>query len=275
LRTAEDSTICRWVSPTLDRMTSAFGLDIDICREDVTGTKALMSSLKTVVEAYLGTNICFASLSHDDVLGYQKHSYKLKVAEEALQALGLRQVLPSIPVARSFICAHMPSEKVPAFDEEPWVVLAVEYSSHWFNMGLYTIEEDGKLDPIHGWVEGLRVGEQNQLEVLKDRLRDIIASPHQALIFRSRFGTFSSTGMTQRTMISSSCSLPCWMKTWSGMRMSLIRYMQACFMWQTAAMSLWTQLIMKCVRRLHLAASGAPSCIMKSGRSCKRSRTLR
>jgi hypothetical protein len=158
-------------------MTSAFGLDIDICREDVTGTKALMSSLKTVVEAYLGTNICFASLSHDDVLGYQKHSYKLKVAEEALQALGLRQVLPSIPVARSFICAHMPSEKVPAFDEEPWVVLAVEYSSHWFNMGLYTIEEDGKLDPIHGWVEGLRVGEQNQLEVLKDRLRDIIASP--------------------------------------------------------------------------------------------------
>jgi hypothetical protein len=175
--TAEDSTVCQWLSPTLDRLTSAFGLDIDICREDVTGTKALLSSLKTVVEAYLGTNICFASLSHDDVLGYQMHGYKVEAAEKALQALGLRQVMPSVPVAKSIIRTYMPSENLPEFDEEPWVVLTVEYSEHWFNVGLYTIEEEGIVSPIHGWVKELRVGEQNQLETLRDRLRDIIASP--------------------------------------------------------------------------------------------------
>jgi hypothetical protein len=175
--TAEDSTICQWISPTLNRLTSAFGLDIDVCREDVTGTKALLSSLKTVVEAYLGTNICFASLSHDDVLGYQLHGSKVEVAERTLQALGLRQLMPSVPVATSIIRTYMPSESLPEFDEEPWIVVVVEYSSHWFNVGLYTIEEEGIVSPIHGWVKELRVGEQNQLEALRNRLRDIIADP--------------------------------------------------------------------------------------------------
>jgi hypothetical protein len=176
--TVEDNTICQWLLPTLDHLTSAFGLDIDVCRStDVTGTKALLSTLKTVVESYLGTNICFASLSHDDVLGYNMQGYKADVAQEALQALGLRQVMPSVPVAKSFIRTHMPTEKFPEFDEDPWFVLAVDYSSNWFNVGLYTIEEMGIVIPVHGWVERLKIGEKNQLEALRDRLRDMIANP--------------------------------------------------------------------------------------------------
>jgi hypothetical protein len=169
----DDSTICRWLSPTLDRLNSAFGLEIWVCHSaDVTGTKALLSTLKTEVESYLGTNICFASLIHDD-----PGSHAVEVAQDALQALGLDHVMGTVRAATSVIHAHMPSEEPPMFDEEPWVVLALDLSLNWFNVGLYTIEEQGILSFIDGFVGGPEFGKENQLTALENRLRDIMSSP--------------------------------------------------------------------------------------------------
>jgi hypothetical protein len=176
---AEDSTICRWLSPTLNRLNSVFGLELWICHNaDVTGTKALLSTLKSEVESYLGTNICFASLVHDD-----PGSHADEVAQDALQALGLSQVMGTIRAATSVIHAHMPAEEPPKFDEEPWVVVALDYSSHWFNVGLYTIEEEGILSFVDDFVGGPEVGEENQLAALENRLRGIIASPPPGIDF--------------------------------------------------------------------------------------------
>jgi hypothetical protein len=43
-------------------------------------------------------------------------------------------------------------------------VLAIDYSSYWFNIGLYTIEETDLVDPVLGFTDGLRIGEKRQLE---------------------------------------------------------------------------------------------------------------
>ncbi|KAF2793034.1 hypothetical protein K505DRAFT_350231 [Melanomma pulvis-pyrius CBS 109.77] len=168
----ENSTLCRLLSPALNRLPSAFGLDVDICRNaDVNSTKALLETLKTAVESYLGTSICFVVLSFDDVEGRQ-----VSAAQEALQALGLRQVLPTIRAAKSVVLAHMPNI-LPGSNREPWVVLAVDYSFHWFNVGLYTLDEIGIVDPIEGTVRGPRIEEDNQLDALRDVLRHLFANP--------------------------------------------------------------------------------------------------
>jgi hypothetical protein len=144
---------------------------LDACRDaDVTATKALLAALKNAVESYLGRNICFAALTLDDLEGN-----KANVSQEALQALGLRQVLPTIPVAQSAVSAHKP-KNFPGFDEEPWIVLAVEYSSHWFKIGLYTIDECFVL-PIESFVGSPIIGEDNQLDALGDALRHLFANP--------------------------------------------------------------------------------------------------
>jgi hypothetical protein len=80
-----DSTPCRMCSPTLRSLSNVFGVDIGFCRNaDIVIVKALMSTLTTAVESYIGLNICFSALILDDA-----KSYEIKVAQEALQALSL------------------------------------------------------------------------------------------------------------------------------------------------------------------------------------------
>jgi hypothetical protein len=134
----EDSTLCQWLSPT--------------------------------IESYLGTNICFASLSLDVAT-----ENKIEVAEEALHALGLTRVLPTIQSAKHVILAHRPAT-VPEPDEE-WVVLAVDFSIRWYNIGLYAIEQLGIVDPVDDFVRGPRIDEDNQLDALRDTLSHLLANP--------------------------------------------------------------------------------------------------
>ncbi|KAF2683145.1 hypothetical protein K458DRAFT_405273 [Lentithecium fluviatile CBS 122367] len=105
----------------------------------------------------------------DDVAG------RASVIQEALQALGLRQVLPTIRTAKDVVYAHMPNT-VPGFYGEPLVVLAVDCSFHWFNVGLYAIDEIGLVDTIEGTVKGLRTQQDNQLDELRDTLRYLFAN---------------------------------------------------------------------------------------------------
>lgn len=172
LESTDDSTLCRWLSPTLYSLPS-FILDVDICRNaDVTSTKALLATLQTAVESYLGTNICFAAFTLDHVEGH-----RVDVAQEALQALGLRQVMPTGLTAKNVVYAHR-GNTFPRFDQEPWVVLAVDYSFNWFNVGLYTIGEGGIVDPIevNDAARGPQIGEDNQLDALKNTLRQLFAN---------------------------------------------------------------------------------------------------
>jgi hypothetical protein len=128
-----------------------------MCRDaEIASTKALLSSLKTAVESYLGTNICFASLSLDDVL----EQHKVDVAQDALQALSLRQVLPTVQAAKQAVLAQRPDTS-PTFDQEPWYILAVDHSLHWFNVGLYTTSED-IVDPVGSTVGGRIFDNGNQ-----------------------------------------------------------------------------------------------------------------
>tara|TARA_R110002003_G_scaffold63_17_gene5938 strand:- start:125 stop:1006 length:882 start_codon:yes stop_codon:yes gene_type:complete len=167
----EDSTLCQWLSPTIGRLPLALGLAVDIClRKDVATIKTLLAALNSAVESYLGTNICFASLSLD--VATEK---KIEVAEEALNALGLTRVLPTIQSAKHVILAHRPAT-VPEPDEE-WIVLAVDFSIRWYNIGLYAIEQLGIVDPVDDFVRGPRIDEDNQLDALRDTLSHLIANP--------------------------------------------------------------------------------------------------
>lgn len=59
------------------------------------------------------------------------------------------------------------------------MVLAVDNSAHWFNIGLYTIKEDGIIDPIERFVHEPRIDKQAQLDALKHELEDMLAKPSQ------------------------------------------------------------------------------------------------
>ena len=49
--------------------------------------------------------------------------------------------------------------------EEPLAVVAVVYSFHWFNVGLYTIDiDEGFVLPVEGVVKDPTIGEDNQLK---------------------------------------------------------------------------------------------------------------
>ncbi|KAF2259768.1 hypothetical protein CC78DRAFT_620735 [Lojkania enalia] len=145
----EAGTFCRLLPQALDRLPPAITSNIDICRNaDATHTKALLVTLKAATESYLRTNICYAALS----LHVLEH--KVNVAHEALG--------PRPP---------------PAFDEKPWTILAIDYSVHWFNVGLYAVGEHGIVDPVEGYVRGPRVDEDNQLDALRDTLGHLFAHP--------------------------------------------------------------------------------------------------
>ena len=138
---------------------------------DVTHTKALLATLKAATESYLGTKVCHAAPSLDDASEPKAH-----VAHEALDALGLYQVLPTVHASKSFVLAYRP-KTAPAFDEKPWAILAIDYSVHWFNVGLYTVGECGIVDPVEGFVRGPRADEDNQLDALRDSLDHLFAHP--------------------------------------------------------------------------------------------------
>jgi hypothetical protein len=176
----DESALCQWITPVLDHLPAALGLDIDFCRSaDLISTKALMSSLKTAVESRLGTNFCFAALSVDD-----PSSYQARVAEQALGHLGIRQFLTTGRRAKNVIRTLRP-DSAPAFDEEPWVVLAVDYDSHWFNIGLYAIGEEGVIEvPAEDFVHGPRFDVENRLQSVKEELQDMLSrSGHVRHVF--------------------------------------------------------------------------------------------
>jgi hypothetical protein len=65
----------------------------------------------------------------------------------------------------------------PAYDEEPWIILTIDYSKHWYNIGLITIGEDGLVDPVPGFFKGPTIDKEQQLEAMGQSLRHIIANP--------------------------------------------------------------------------------------------------
>jgi hypothetical protein len=166
----EVSALCQWVTPLLDRLPAALGLDMTSCRStDLTSTKILMSSLRTAVESRLGTNFCFAALSVDDPLSHQS-----RLAEQALEQIGLRQIMPAGRRAKNVIRVFGP-DNAPAYNEDPWLVLAMDYDTHWYNIGLYEIGEEGIVSPIEGFVYGPRFDVENQLGAAKEELQNILS----------------------------------------------------------------------------------------------------
>ncbi|KAH9882338.1 hypothetical protein J1614_000574, partial [Plenodomus biglobosus] len=166
-----DSAGCQLLSPLLGRSRSAFGIDVNTCLgTDVAIVKTLLASMNSAIESYLGTNICFASLSLDVT-----DDKKTEVAREALHAVGLTEVLPTIQSAKYVVLANRPESR-PGPDEE-WIVLAVDFSTRWYNVGLYTIQDFGIVDPVYESVRGPKIGQNNQIDVLRDTLRHLLASP--------------------------------------------------------------------------------------------------
>lgn len=170
----KESTLCRLLTPALDYLRPFFGSSISVCRQPkIESTLGVLHSLKSAVEAYLGTNICFAKLSIDV---FEKP--KIEIVQEALQALGLREVLPIAKPAKFVTYEYSPYMGTPpAYNEEPWIILAIDYSKHWYNIGLMTIEENGIVDPVPGFFKDPKIDKEQQLEALGQSLRHIIANP--------------------------------------------------------------------------------------------------
>lgn len=182
----EPSTLCRWLSPALDVLPSALGLDVNICRHpDVNSVKTLLGTLKRAVESYLGTNFCYAALSFDHERfgkSWDEKTYEESVVQEALEALGVSRVLGFPQAAKCEILAREPTEHddvdAPGFVfPEPRYVLAIDYSLHWFNVGMYIIDELGIVDPVEGTVGGPKIEMDNQLQALKESLEQLFGGP--------------------------------------------------------------------------------------------------
>lgn len=155
----QDSKFCRFMTPILDRFEPILGLNSNTCLDtDVTNVAGVLATLKAAVESYLGTNICFAGLSLDTL-----DLNKTDVAEQALRAVHLRQTHVTARAAKSVVHAHRPNEQPrfngePEFNEEPIYVLAVDYSLHWFNLGLFVITE-GIVDPVDDFIKSPQIDE--------------------------------------------------------------------------------------------------------------------
>jgi glycerol kinase len=80
--------------------------------------------------------------------------------------------------AKSEVLAHMPAN-LPTYEEELWIVLAVEQSTNWFNVALYAMDAIGVVISIQDTVEDPRVEEANQMDALKNTLEHLIASQKQ------------------------------------------------------------------------------------------------
>lgn len=168
----EQTGMCQWVSPVLDFLPSGFVSKLPACRGDnLEGTKSLLAALKVAVESHLGANICFASLSVDDIEGT-----KSVVIQRALHSIGLRQVMPTVLPAKLIAYGSRPSV-APEYDEKPWLVLAVDYSHRWYNVGLYTVGEKGIIDPVDGFIDQPTIDKQDQIASLRDSLNQMISDP--------------------------------------------------------------------------------------------------
>ncbi|KAF2872929.1 hypothetical protein BDV95DRAFT_605517 [Massariosphaeria phaeospora] len=133
------STLCSYLTPELQILASTLRLQVDFCESaDVSSTKALLTSLKTAVESYLGTNICFAELGLFETGNYvDPPRYQVNITKEALRAIGLRQTQDPRSASTYAVSAHM------AVDGRlnDAVIFAVDYSVYGFSFGLYTTEE--------------------------------------------------------------------------------------------------------------------------------------
>lgn len=168
----EQPVLCQWLSPILDFLPSNYVSKLPACRsDDLEGTKPMLSALTEAVESHLRANICFASLSVDDVEGTKR-----VVIQKALRSIGLRQVMPTVSPAKLVAFEARPSV-APESDEKPWLVLAIDYSHRWYNVGLYTIGENGVVDPVEGYVDQPTIDEQDQEASLRQNLDRIISSP--------------------------------------------------------------------------------------------------
>jgi hypothetical protein len=181
----ESGLFCSLLAPVFDMVASLTGHAIDICApSEILVLTAMLRALNAAVEAYLGTNICFAALVLDitDENAAQR-------TQEALKVLGISQVLGTQKAARSMVRAHPPNV-YNGTDMDLRTVLAIDYSSYWFNIGLYTIEETDLVDPVLGFTDGLRIGEKRQLEAFYIALRDLaeerpfdVESPDTLLLY--------------------------------------------------------------------------------------------
>lgn len=137
------STLCTPLSSELRDISSALGFDVNLCHQaDIISTKALLTTLKTAVESYLGTNFCFARIGLAGIEGD-----RVGVVKEAIQAIGLRQTLLTISAGKLAVLANMDNAK-PVHEDAPYVILAVDNSSYGFYLGLYTMDEDTIVDAI-------------------------------------------------------------------------------------------------------------------------------
>lgn len=144
---------------------------LDVCRHpDVLILKTMFAALNAAVESYLGTNICFVALVLDDI-----ESKTVQNAQEGLRMLGLRQVLGTTQTGRAEVRAHMSSIR-SATDGAAQMVLAVDYSARWFNIGMYTLDENRLVDPVLGFVNGLTIGAEPQLKAFEMALRNLSQS---------------------------------------------------------------------------------------------------
>lgn len=173
---ATKDVLCHLSSPALDTLPSVLGPLLNLClAPDVTILKTMFRALNTAVESYLGTNICFAAIVLDFI-----HDHVANSTQDALQALDLRQVLGRTLAGRSEVRAY--ALHANEMDESE-TILAVDYSTRWFNIGLYTLEIFELIDPVLGFVDGLRIGEEAQLEAFETAVRSLAENfpPHVRL----------------------------------------------------------------------------------------------
>lgn len=166
--------LCQYLNPALDHLIPLFGSTISVCRSPkIESTLSVMHSLKTAVEAYLGTNICYAKLTME-ISGQAKK----EIAQETLQALGLRELPPATQTVRMVLYEYNSDMRAPPGYEEPLIILAIDHSKHWYYIGLFEIGESGIVDPIEGFSPtGPTIDKEQQLEALGQSLRRMIANP--------------------------------------------------------------------------------------------------
>ncbi|KAF2196785.1 hypothetical protein GQ43DRAFT_466917 [Delitschia confertaspora ATCC 74209] len=107
--------------------------------------------------------------------------YRPEVVQETLHAIGLRQAKGwALPAGKLTVSEIMKNE---ILQDEEQVILAVDYSSHGFSLGLYIMDELGIVDtlkeeyhPRIGSVKGARENEPGDLGALKDALQVLLGS---------------------------------------------------------------------------------------------------
>ncbi|KAH8734580.1 hypothetical protein BGZ61DRAFT_473304 [Ilyonectria robusta] len=119
--------------------------------------KALLTEFKAVVEAVLGTQICFAELVIPDL----RQSYQRRVIEEALVAVGLRQMLSTSDAPKAALYAN--DIEHPVVDDEQ-VVLVVGYSKSHLNLALF-LDDEGLVESIRqDYQQGLGADDEPRQE---------------------------------------------------------------------------------------------------------------